>query len=145
MSRENMATAQRFFDEAWNKGNLEVIDEICAEGFVGHDPLMGDADRETAKQRIAAYREAFPDLQISVEEIFAAGDRVVTRWTAQGTFQNAMMGLQPTGQKGDPIEGIGIDRMEDGKIAEAWGQWDTMKFMQNIGALPEGAAAAIGS
>ena len=145
MSRENIALAQRFFDEPWNQGSLEVIDEICAEDFVGHDPIMGDADRETIKQRIAGYREAFPDLQFTVDEIFAAGDRVVTRWTAQGTFQNPLMGMEPTGQKGDPIEGIGIDRIEDGKIAEAWAQWDTMKFMQNIGAVPEGAAASTGN
>jgi hypothetical protein len=50
------------------------------------------------------------------------------------------MGLQPTGEKGTPVEGIGIDRCVDGKIAEAWTQWDTLTFMRNIGAVPEEAA-----
>jgi len=52
------------------------------------------------------------------------------------------MGQEPTGERGDPIRGIGIDRYEDGKIAESWGQWDTLAFMRNIGAMPAEATAA---
>jgi hypothetical protein len=51
------------------------------------------------------------------------------------------MGQQPTGERGEPVEGLSIDRFEDGKIAETWGQWDTLRFMRNIGAIPEQAAA----
>jgi predicted ester cyclase len=145
MSRENIATARRVLDEAFNEGRLEVLDEICTEDFVDHDPLMGDRDMEGLKQSIAGYREAFPDLEITIDEIFAAGDKVVTRWTAQGTFENEIMGQQPTGEKGDPVHGIGIDRFEGDKIAEAWGQWDALQFMKNIGAVPAGAEAAAGS
>lgn len=145
MSRENVAAASRVIEEGFNRGNLDVIDEVCREDFVDHDPLMGDSDKEGIKQSIAAYREAFPDLEITIEEVFAAGDRVVMRWTGNGTFKNPMMGQQPTGEKGEPIKGIGIDRFEDGKIAESWGQWDTMQFMRNIGAVPEGAAAGADS
>jgi steroid delta-isomerase-like uncharacterized protein len=142
MSRENIATSARVLEEAFSKGSLEVIDEVCTEDYVDHDPLMGDTDKEAVKQTIAAYREAFPDLEITVDEAFAAGDRVVIRWSGNGTFQNAFMGQQPTGQKGAPVHGIGIDRFEGDKIAESWGQWDTMQFMKNIGAVPEGAATA---
>jgi steroid delta-isomerase-like uncharacterized protein len=145
MSRENIEAARRVFEECWNQGNLDVVDELCTEDFVNHDPLMGDGDRETVKQRVTSYREAFPDLEITIEEIFAAGDRVVTRWSAQGTFRNEIMDQEPTGEKGDPVEGIGIDRFEDGKIAEAWAQWDTLRFLRNIGAVPEGVGAAAGS
>lgn len=145
MSRENIEAARRVFEEAWNQGNLDVIDEVCTEDFVSHDPLMGDQDREGVKQTIKTYREAFPDLELTIDEIFAAGDKVVTRWTAQGTFKNSIMGQQPTGDRGSPVHGIGIDRCEDGKIAEAWGQWDTMQFMRDIGALPAEAAAGAGA
>jgi predicted ester cyclase len=145
MSRENIAASQRVLEEGFNQGNLDAIDEVCSEGYVDHDPLMGDSDREGLKQTIKGYREAFPDIHITIDEIFAAGDRVVTRWTGEGTFQNPMMGLQPTGQRGAPIHGIGIDRFEEGKVVESWGQWDTMQFMKNIGAVPEGAAAGAGS
>ena len=143
MSRENMATSRRGLEEAFNQGNLDVIDEISSDDFVGHDPLMGDQDTEASKQQVATYREAFPDIEITIDEIFAAGDKVVLRWTGIGTFKNPLMGQNPTGEKGDPVHGITIDRFDDdGKIAESWTQWDTMTFMRNLGAGPEGAAAA---
>jgi steroid delta-isomerase-like uncharacterized protein len=145
MSRENIALARRVLEDAFNKGELSVIDDVCADGFVDHDPLMGDGSKEELKQRIATYRDAFPDLEITIDEIFAAGDRVVTRWNATGTFQNPIMGLEPTGDKGPPVQGIGIDRIENGKIVESWGQWDTLRFMRNIGAIPEEAATTAGS
>jgi steroid delta-isomerase-like uncharacterized protein len=146
MSRENMETSRRGLEEAFNKGNLDVLDETSSEDFIGHDPLAGDQGVDAAKQQISAYRDAFPDLEITIEEIFAAGDKVVLRWSGSGTFQNPFMGQQPTGERGEPVRGITIDRFdEDGKIAESWTQWDTMQFMRNIGAVPEGATAGAGS
>jgi steroid delta-isomerase-like uncharacterized protein len=143
---DNAATARRVLEEAFGQGNLEVIDEVCANDFVGHDPVAGDQDKEGVKQTIAAYREAFPDLSFEIEDVIEAGDRVVIRWTATGTFENELMGQQPTGETGQPIEGIGIDRFnEDGEIAESWGQWDTLQFMRDIGAIPESAAAPASS
>jgi len=144
MFEENIATSQRLLEEAFNGGNLGIIDELTADGFVDHDPMMGDQDREAAKQTIASYREAFPDIHITIEDIFAAGDKVVYRWSGQGTFQNEMMGLQPTGEKGDPVKGITIDRFEGDKVAESWSQWDTLTFMRDIGAIPQQTAAAGG-
>ncbi len=145
MSVENINAVQRLFDEAWGQGKLELIDELCAEGFIDHDPLLGDADREALKARIKAYRAAFPDLEFTIEEIFAAGDRVVARWSGEGTFENELMGQAPTGEKGSPVSGISIDRFEDGKLVEAWAQWDTLRLLKNIGAVPEEAAATAGS
>jgi steroid delta-isomerase-like uncharacterized protein len=143
MSRENIETSRRGLEEAFNEGNLDVIDEISSDDFVGHDPLLGDVDTEASKQQVATYREAFPDIEITIDEIFAAGDKVVIRWTGLGTFKNPLMGQQPTGEKGDPVHGITIDQFDDdGKIAESWTQWDTMTFMRNLGAVPEGAATA---
>ena len=94
MSEENIATSKRGLEEAFNRGNLDVIDEDTTEDFVGHDPIMGDQDRESSKQQIASYRQAFPDIHITIEDIFAAGDKVVIRWSGQGTFENEFMGLQ---------------------------------------------------
>jgi predicted ester cyclase len=141
MSAENIASSRRFIEEAFNQGNLEVIDEIVAPGFVDHDPMLGDQDAEGAKQSIAGYRAAFPDLHCTIEDIVDAGDKVIYRWSAQGTFENEIMGLQPTHEKGDPVKGITIDRYEGDKCAESWSQWDTLTFMRDIGAVPEAAAA----
>src|SRR5436190_21528823 len=145
MSEENIAASRRVLDEAFSQGNLDVVDEVCADGYVDHDPIMGDQGADAVKETIRSYREAFPDLTLTVEEIFEAGDKVVTRWTGTGTFENEFMGQAPTGEKGDPIGGIGIDRYEGGKIVESWGQWDTLAFMRNIGAIPDTASATAGS
>jgi steroid delta-isomerase-like uncharacterized protein len=145
MSAENIAASRRVLDEAFSQGNLDVIDEVCAEGYVDHDPIMGDQSADAVKETISSYRAAFPDLSFTVDDIFAAGDKVVTRWTGSGTFENEFMGQAPTGEKGDPISGVGIDRYEDGKIVESWGQWDTLGFMRNIGAIPDTASAAASS
>jgi steroid delta-isomerase-like uncharacterized protein len=142
MSQENIATSKRGLEEAFNRGNLSVIDEDTTEDFVSHDPLVGDQDREASKQGIAGYRQAFPDLHCTIEDIFATGDKVVMRWSAQGTFENDFMGLKATHEVGDPVRGITIDRYEGGKIAESWSQWDTLTFMRDIGAIPTGAAAS---
>ena len=106
---------------------------------------MGDQDKETAKQSIAGYREAFPDIHITIEDIFDAGDKVVYRWSGNGTFENGFMGLEPTHEKGDPVRGITIDRYEGGKVAESWSQWDTLTFMKDVGAIPAEAGAPAGS
>ena len=141
MSQENIAAARRVIEEAFNQGNVEVLDEVCADSYVDHDPLLGDQDRDAAKQSIATYREAFPDLHFEIDDIFAADDKVVMRWTGTGTFENELMGLQPNHDPGQPIHGIGIDRFEDGKVAESWSQWDTLQFMKDVGAIPAEAGA----
>ncbi len=142
MFEANVATTQRFFEEVWGGGKFDLVDELCTEGYVSHDPVAGDADREGEKRSAAGYRGAFPDLTITIEEIFAAGDKVVCRWRAEGTFENEIMGQQPTHERGEPVRGIGIDRYEDGLIAESWTQWDTLQFMRNIGAVSTEAATA---
>ncbi len=142
MAQANIEASRRVIEEAFNKGNLDVFDEVCADGFVDHDPLMGDQDVEGVKRSIAGYREAFPDLTLRIEDVMACDDKVVMRWTGEGTFQNEFMGLQPTGEKGDPVQGIGIDRFDDdGKVVESWGQWDTLTLLRNVGAIPSEAPA----
>src|SRR6187200_3146120 len=145
MSQENIAASRRLIEEAFNRGSVEVIDEICADNFVDHDPLMGDQDVAASKQTIAGYREAFPDIHITIDDIFAADDKVIYRWTGEGTFENEMMGLEPTHEKGDPVRGVTIDRFEGDKVVESWTHFDTLTLMRNVGAVPEQAEASAGS
>ncbi len=138
-TQENIAVSRRLLEETFGEGNLDLVYELCADGYVDHDAILGDQGREGVKQTVAGYRAAFPDLTFTVEDVVAADDKVVLRWRAEGTFENEYMDQPPTGEKGEPINGIAIDRFEDGKVAESWGQWDTLRFMRNIGALPEAA------
>ncbi len=142
MSGENVAASRRFIEEAFNNGELGVIDEIAADDFIDHDPMAGDQDREGAKQSLAGYRQAFPDLHCTIEDIVDAGDKVGYRWSANGTVENEFMGLEPTHEKGDPIKGITIDRYEGNKCVESWSQWDSLTFMRDLGAIPGAAASA---
>ena len=142
MAEDNVAKSRRLIDEAFSRGNLDVMDELCAQDFVNHDAIAGDQDRATAKDSIAAYRAAFPDLHFTIEDAFAADDKVVMRWHGEGTFENEFMGLEPTGDVGSPVKGISIDRYEDGEIAESWSQWDTLTFLRDIGAVRQEASVS---
>jgi predicted ester cyclase len=145
VAQANIDASRRLIEDAFGEGRLDVLDEVCAEGFVNHDPVMGDQNVGGVKRTIEAYRGAFPDLSFTIEDIFDSGDKVVTRWIGEGTFENEFMGQQPTGERGNPVEGIGIDRFDDdGKIAESWGQWDTLTFMRDIGVIPAEAIASGG-
>ncbi len=141
-TEENTAVSRRLLEDVFNEGKVDLIDQLCTDGYVGHDPVVGDDDREGSKRTITNYREAFPDIHFTVLDAFGVDDKVVIRWSGVGTFENELMGQTPTGEKGDPVEGINIDRFEDGKVAESWTQWDTLRFMRNLGAMPEPAAAA---
>jgi steroid delta-isomerase-like uncharacterized protein len=142
MSEENKALARRFY-EIWMEGNVDALDEVAAPDTVDHDPYNphGQEGLEGAKKTIAMYRDAFPDVHFTIEDQVAEGDRVVTRWTATGTHEGELMGIQPSGNKAT-VTGITIDRIENGKIVEGWTSWDTLAMMQAIGAIPEQEPAA---
>jgi steroid delta-isomerase-like uncharacterized protein len=142
MSAENKALSRRLLEEAFNKGNLDVIDELLAEGFVNHDAALPgpQVGIDGAKASITGYRDAFPDLKITIEDQIAGGDGVATRWSASGTHQGELMGMPATGKQAT-VTGITIDRIVDGRIAESWTNWDTLGLMQQLGAVPALATA----
>jgi steroid delta-isomerase-like uncharacterized protein len=119
------------------QGRLEVANELVADGWISHDPATPESPTgpEGIKQLVSGYRGAFPDLSFSIDDQIAEGDRVVTRWTARGTHEGDLWGIGATGKQGT-VTGITIDRIEDGKIAETWTNWDTLGLMQQIGVVP---------
>ena len=141
MSDENKAISGRFID-AFNAGNYDAIDDLVAPTYTSHDPMRAPdtpPGPEGVKQDIQRYKGAFPDLTITIEQQIAEGDYVVTRWTGRGTHQGELMGIGPTGREATAT-GIAIDRIENGKIAETWENWDALGLMQQLGAIPEPAA-----
>lgn len=93
------------------------------------------SDAEGAKRFVEMYRNAFPDLRITVEDLVAEGDKVLTCWTARGTHQGEFMGIPPSGNRVE-FTGISIDRIEGGKFVESWSNYDALGMMQQIGAVP---------
>ena len=134
MSEENEALVRRYFEEIWNKGNLQLIDELFTTNFVRHGPVGTEGEvrgLEGFKGLVSSYRSGLPDLRIPIEDLIAEGDRVVTRWTAYGTHQGELLGNAPTGNQAT-VRGILVDRVSGDKIEEVWVAYDTLHFMQQI-------------
>jgi steroid delta-isomerase-like uncharacterized protein len=133
MSEENKTIFTSLLTEAFNKGNLAILDELVAPNHVNHtDNIRGP---EEYKQFITMFRTAFPDLHFTIEDQLAEGDKALHRWVATGTHQGELMGIPPTGKQ-IRITGMFVGRIVDGKIVEEWGNWDKLGMLQQLGAIP---------
>ena len=137
-AEENKALTRRSW-EIVTEGNLDTLEdalaEVYADDIVLHEPDEDVRGVEGLKQFVTMIRSAIPDLRITLEEDIAEGDKVVSRWSAQGTHQGELMGIAPKGNQ-VMITGITIHRIEEGKIVEEWENWDALGLMQQIGAIP---------
>ena len=133
--------ARLLFEEPW-KGNMDVIDEYVAPGYIGHDPSEPEPIRGPQGFRafIERYLAAFPDGRITVDEQFASGDQVATRWTGRGTHQGEIAGISQTGKE-VTVNGLTFSRFEGGKLIEDWSNWDTLGMLVQLGAVPAPARA----
>ena len=137
-AQENKATFRRYVEEGWANGNVVVADEVFADRYIAHQPDGSEEERtpEDVKQFLRQYREAFPDLEITIEEQIAEGDKVVTRWASRGTHRGEFRGIAPTGNE-VRLTGIGIFRFsEEGKVVESWDNFDQLGMLQQLGAVP---------
>ena len=137
MSEENKALFRRMFEEVINQGNISLIDELVAPDFVEHEELPPGIPpgREAVKQMFTMFRGAFPDLNATIDDVIAEGDKVVARSTWSGTHKGEFMGIPPTG-KSVSFGVIDIVRIAGGKFVEHWGQMDNMSMMQQLGVIP---------
>ena len=133
------AQVRRFYDEAWNSGQLAVIDELFADDYVDHDAVQqtgGMTGKESARAFIQVFRSAIPDLRCAIEDQIAEGDKAVSRWVATGTHEGTLMGVPASGRS-FRVDGISIDRFDaEGRFIEGWGTWDGIALLRQIGALP---------
>jgi steroid delta-isomerase-like uncharacterized protein len=138
MSEHNKAIVRRLFTELWNNGNLLVADEIFAPNYAHYDPSTPDFGRgpDSEKKRAALYRTAFPDLHLTIEDVIAEGETVMTRWSCRGTHKGDLNGIAPTG-KHITITGLTVARVSNGKIVEGYVNWDALGLMQQLGVVPQ--------
>ena len=134
----NKALIRRWFEEVWNKGRADAIPEMFAADGVAHGlsddaakPLRGPAGFLPFH---AQFREAFPNIEVVVEDQIAEGDMVATRCSVCGKHTGDSLGFAATQV---PVEftGITITRIKDGKIVEAWNNFDFMKMYRQLGAI----------
>jgi len=142
MSEQNKTNVRRLFEEVWNKGYVPVADELFAPTYAHHDSSTPDVGRgpESEKKRVTLYRNAFPDIRFTIEDMLAEGETVVARWSCRGTHKGELNGIAPTGKQFN-INGISIARFTNGKMFEGFVNWDALGLMQQLGVVPELARA----
>lgn len=133
---KNKAIARRAVEEVWNKHNLAAIDENYAPDIVSHSyPASLPKGAEGIRVYASIFQSAFPDMTMAVEQQIAEGDKVVTRWIAQGTHKSELMGIPATGKQ-VTVTGTVIYRIAGGMIVESWEEFDQMGMMQQLGVIP---------
>ena len=138
MAEANETFMHRWFEEVWNQKNEKAIDEMCDENVIANG--LTDPEGNTV-QGVEAYKNlfrtfvsAYPDIKITVDDTVCEGDKIVARCTVSATHAGEGLGVAPANQ---PVEfsGITIVRLKDGKIVEAWNEFDFMKMYSQLGAV----------
>ena len=137
MSEEhNKEVTRRFSAEVWGEGNVALANELIAPDLVEHTPFPAPTPGlEGHKQVLAMFRSAFPDLKVTVDEVFAEGDWTCLRWHGDGTHTGQLMNIPPTG-KSVHVTGIDVLKLENGKIKERWAELNALGLMQQLGVIP---------
>ena len=134
MSKQNKTLARRWFEDLFSRGNLDVANEILSAEFVDHLTHEDERGLEELKHYVGIYRSAFPDIQDTVEDIVAEGDKVVVRWRSGGTHQGEFMGVAPTGRH-VRFSGMRLFRIAKNKIVESWVNIDERGLQEQLGAV----------
>lgn len=135
MSEENKALVRRWFDEVWNNRQSQSIDKMLAADGVVHGLVEDQAMQGTAafKKFHETFCGAFPDVHVSVEDLVAEGDKVAVRCHVRARHLGDHLGLKATNAPVD-FTGLSIVRISNGKIVEAWNNFDFERMGKQIGA-----------
>lgn len=131
----NKTKVARFVEEVWNQRNLDPVVELFHPEIIGNNPpvayMYAPPNRETFTQSIADYLAAYPDMDVTLHDIVAEGDKVMAYWTTHATHGGELMGIPATG---NPVtfSGHTMYRFVDGQVVQTWWAWDTMGMMQQI-------------
>jgi steroid delta-isomerase-like uncharacterized protein len=133
MAMNNKELTRRWFEEVWNKRRVAAIEELSDPSAVVFG--LADGGKPMGFDQFlpfyTRFTETFPDIRIIVDEVLEDGDKTVARLHAVGTHTGGAMGVPPTGNRIN-ITGIIITRWKDGKIIEAWNEFDAWGMMQQI-------------
>ena len=137
MSEANKALARDSWEKTVNHRDLDAIEEFYAPDFVWHEPDQDIRGYEQGRQFASTFFDAFPDINITVEDAIAEGDQVATRYTIRGTHLGETEEFGPPTERRMELQGITIHRIEGGKIVEEWERYDNLSVMQQLGLVPE--------
>ena len=133
---DNISLMKRWYREVWRERNDDTVHELLASDASLHGQT-GPEEEIVGPEGFVAFaesiRNAFPDTEVSVEDIFATDDKVAVRWVATGTHTGSFRGMNPTGAR-IQISGMTLVRIVNGKIVEGWDNWDRLGMLEQIGA-----------
>jgi steroid delta-isomerase-like uncharacterized protein len=141
-TEENKTIVRRFLEEVWNREDLDILDEVIADTYIGHDPSFPTGEiggRGALKGVLAGIRAGMPDAHVQLHDVMGEGDRTVVRMTVTGTHTGDLFGLPATGRQLS-VESFLLSRLHGGRIVEEWALRDTFGLLQQAGAVPEPAA-----
>jgi len=138
MPQNNVNLVRRLFEDFWNKKNLKVADEILSSDCHVFDPNSADfgTGPEAYKKHASVYMTAFPDAQLSINDLIDGGEKVAVRWTANATHMGELQGISPTNKRVE-VTGTSVCQCSNGKISKEWLEWDALGLMRQLGALPQ--------
>jgi steroid delta-isomerase-like uncharacterized protein len=124
--------ARRTYEELWNKGNLNYIEESFDPDYQGYIALAGKLDREGLKATVTQYRKSFPDLRFDIKDQIVEGDKVMVRWIASGTHKGLFMGQPPTGNPAS-VHGFTLFEFRNGRVVKDRSEFDELALFKGIG------------
>jgi steroid delta-isomerase-like uncharacterized protein len=132
---ENKAVIRRLMEEMVNKGNFAVAEDLVAEDWQSVDPPPGqEPGRKGLIATVARMRAAFPDLEFTIEDMVAEGDKVAGSIIMRGTHQGEFMGIPPTGKR-VTVRGMGIDYCAAGQCKQSQILFDNLSLLQQLGVI----------
>lgn len=134
-SQQNRTVAERFIEDVWRQGKIDVIDELFSADYVDHSFGSHPAGRDDLKQFVAMFRQAFHDLEYELHQMLAEGDDVASRDTVHATHNGEFMGIPATGKRVS-VSAMHFLRFANGKIVAHWGITDVAGLMQQLGVGP---------
>jgi steroid delta-isomerase-like uncharacterized protein len=136
-NKQNVEIAQLFFDEVFNKGNLDVVDQIFAPEYIGYSsatlggPIEG---QEGIKRFVTMYREAFPDIHFEFEDVITTPAQVCVRWTTTGTHEGNLKDITATGRRIE-VRGIGIANIVEQQIRVSHSEVNMLSMLRQLDAI----------
>ena len=133
---QGKSIVRRVLDEAFNQGNLTIVDELVTPDGISHHSSWGTpANRMGLKQLIAMFRTAFPDLVCTIEDEITQGNKIAAHWTMRGTHKGRFLGNPPT-NKPILVQGLIYARIEKHQVVENWILVDEIGMLQQLGLVP---------